>query len=102
MADPLKFLNDLESKVVSPARNRVRRTLDAVDDLRTDNSRLKQENDDLRVENARLRAQLAQTRTIPGTPTVKAPTVPEVSVAPPGKEEEKDATQVRFSLMELE
>ena len=98
--NPLKFVSEMETRAKSLSGDSVRRSLDVLDELRTENARLRRELIEVREENRQLRDQ-AERRS---TPQV-TPTVPAQSSTPPPEPQEvssKDDAAIRFSLLELD
>jgi hypothetical protein len=100
MADPLKFITEVDIKARGLSKDSVRRNFDALDDLRMENARLRQELTDVRNELELLRVRneslKAQSSTTPKTPA-SVPKQEPVQEAPA-----KDDTELRFSMLELD
>lgn len=92
----------METRAKSLSGDSVRRSLDVLDELRTENARLRRELIEVREENRQLREQL-ETRPVPrvtGPVTTPAHTPIQQPVA--DLTPEKDDTAIRFSLLELD
>lgn len=100
MTDRLKFIKDVEAKAIGLSRNRTRRSLDALDEVRTENARLQRELNEVREENRQLRERMGRTQAIPVVVApVQAPVV-EVKASQEESLDLDDAT-LRFRLLEL-
>ncbi len=89
MTDGLKFINSIESMILSRRGNTRNIGLDILEELQAENARLKKELEDYKAENSRLKAAASQKPNTSSIPEQKKPQEPE------------DDTAVRFSLLEL-
>lgn len=96
MTDRLKFIKDIESRAIGPSRDRTRRSLDAFDELQSENSRLRRELTEVKEENRQLKERLDKA----STPVTKPPVASSPVVAEKTEEPKDDAT-IRFSLLDL-
>lgn len=102
MSDRLKFIKDVETRARGLSGDSVRRNFDALDELRTENARLRRELIDAREENRQLREQLAQQPSPSVAISPRAVATHVTSKAPSEPETEKDGTEIRFSLLEFQ
>lgn len=98
VSDPLKFISEVDTRAKSLSGDRTSRTLDAIDEFRTENVRLTKELAEARVEIQRLKQQLEGLVSPVIAPKTPVPVIATKQAEPV----EEDPTSIRFKMLELD